>query len=302
MARKTTNKWVRVTRAEPCPICERPDYCTRTTDGAAVKCMRVESDKPVAKGGWLHKLADPLPEVPPPKKVKKQSDWTIECKRMYEHERAHEKRQQVATQLHVTAVALDRLRVGIGWDQWDGREFSSWPARDDVGRCIGFIRRYSDGAKRTNRGGSTGVFYTHNWYRFYGPVLVVEGGSDVASCESWKLSSIGRASNTHGGQWIRNLIRKHAPKKAIIVIGERDAKPLKRGTVASCPTNCQGCSFCWPGLYGMRKVAGEVGGVGIMVPEPFKDMRDLLTKGGLVDLRREIRKATAVTGRPTGQP
>ena len=81
------------------------------------------------------------------------------------------------------------------------------------------------------------------------------------------------------------------------MIGERDAKPAKRGTVASCPPDCSGCAFCWPGLYGMRKVAGELGGVGVMVPEPFKDMRDLLTKGGLEDLRREI----DVTGRPTGQ-
>ncbi len=59
--------WIRVSRSEPCPVCDRPDYCTRTTDGTAVKCMRVESDQPDKGplGGWIHKMADPLPPRPP---------------------------------------------------------------------------------------------------------------------------------------------------------------------------------------------------------------------------------------------
>lgn len=254
-------------------------------------CMRVESDKEASKGGWLHRLSEPLPPVPPAKEVKKKRDWTEECRRMYEHAHARDKRLQVAKYLQVSCEALDMLRVGIGWDDWQHREFSSWPARDHTGRCIGYIRRYGDGVKRTNKGGSTGVFYTRNWYKHSGPLLIVEGGSDVAACETWKLCSIGRASNTHGGEWIRQMIR-NVKYKQVVVIGERDAKPQKRGTVASCPSDCQGCAFCWPGLYGMRKVAGELGGVGVMVPEPFKDIRDLLTNGGLDDLKREIQKAT----------
>lgn len=261
--------------------------------------MRVESEKPIDKGGWLHRLSDPLPAVPPPKKVDKKPDWTDECKRMYEHDRAGEKRRQVAEHLHVTVTALDRLRVGIGWDDWNHQEFSSWPSRDHTGRCIGFIRRYSDGVKRTNQGGSTGVFYTHKWFQYYGPVYIVEGGSDVASCESWKLCSVGRASNVHGGEWIGRMIRQHAQNKTIVVVGERDEKPLKRGGVASCPLDCKGCAYCWPGLFGMQKVAKELGGVGVMVPKPFKDIRDLLIQGGLDALRSEVRRCVE---RDTGTP
>lgn len=280
--------WVRVTRAEPCPVCERPDWCARTADGTVVMCMRVESEFPVEKGGWIHRFTEPLPPVPAPKEVEKKADWTAECRRMYEHWLAVKKRRQVAKHLHVSIEALDRLRVGIGWDGWNGREFSSWPSRDHNGRCIGYIRRYKDGEKRTNRGGSTGVFYTHEWFGYPGPIYVVEGGSDVAACETLGISAIGRASNVHGGDLIRRLIRQHAPSKDIVVVGERDAKPEKRGTVASCPLECQGCAFCWPGLFGMQKVAAEIGGVGVMIPEPYKDMRDLLTKGGIVALK-EIR-------------
>lgn len=273
-------------------MCERPDWCARTTDGSVVMCMRVESDKPAPKGGWFHRLDEPLPPVPPTKSVEKKRDWTKECRKMYEHAGAEEKRRQVAEHLHVTVTALERLRVGIGWDEWNHQEFSSWPSRDHTGRCIGYVRRYSDGVKRTNKGGSTGVFYTYEWWKHSGPVYIVEGGSDVAACETWHLCSIGRASNVHGGEFIRRMIR--GLHKRIIVIGERDEKPEKRGGIPSCPANCTGCMWCWPGKFGMDKVAAELKCLGLMIPEPYKDMRELLIQGGIDKLRavalREIQE------------
>jgi len=295
------SSWVRVTRAEPCPICERPDYCTRATDGMVVKCMRVESHKPVANGGWLHNLSEPLPTLVAPKRTKrtKKQDWTRECRQMYEHAKAADMRRRVAKKLQVSESALDRLRVGIGWDEWRHREFSSWPSRDHNGRCIGYVRRYAAGSKRTNLGGGTGVFYTHRWWQLPGPVLIVEGGSDVAACDSFDIPAIGRASNVHGGAWIGRLIRRHAPDKRIVVIGERDEKPEKRGRVASCPPDCTGCAYCWPGLYGMRKVAAELGGVGLMVPPAYKDIRDQLTRGGLAELLEALAEIYHVTRKKT---
>jgi len=272
--------WVRVNRAEPCPICDKPDYCTRTTDGTAVKCMRVESDLPAKTGdGWIHRLADPLPPKPEPKKVEKKADWTVECRKMFEHELAHAKRCEVADLLKVSVESLEELRVGIGWDEWNKREFSSWPSRDSDGRCIGYVRRYADGTKRTNQGGTTGVFYVPTWHVNPGPVFVVEGGSDVAACVTHRLNAIGRASNTYGGHWIKKMIKQCCPGRLIVVVGERDANPSKRGTVASCTVNCAGCAFCWPGYFGMRKVTAEIGGraVGVLVPPGSKDMRELLT-------------------------
>lgn len=275
--------WIRVTRAEPCPVCGRPDYCTRTTDGSAVKCMRVESEKlaPGKLGGWIHPMSEPLPPHPPPKPVEKKPDWTEECRKMYEHDKAHDKRCDVAEQLKVSVESLEALRVGIGWDEWNGREFSSWPSRDNDGRCVGYVRRYSDGTKRTNQGGSTGVFYVPTWYTHPGPVFVVEGGSDVAACESHNLNAIGRASNVYGGHWIKKMIRQCCPEKLVVVVGERDEQPGKRGMVSSCTANCRGCAYCWPGWFGMKKVTDELGGkaVGVLVPPGTKDMRDLLTGG-----------------------
>lgn len=275
--------WIRVSRAEPCPICDRPDYCTRTTDGSAVKCMRVESDLPDKGrlGGWIHKLSDPLPPKPEPKKVEKKPDWSKECREMFEHDKAHDKRCEVAELLKVSVESLEALRVGIGWDSWNAMEHSSWPSRDNDGRCIGYVRRYADGSKRTNQGGSTGVFYTPTWYTHQGPVFIVEGGSDVAACESANLNAIGRASNVYGGHWIANMIKQCCPEKKIIVVGERDEQPNKRGMVSSCTVNCRGCCFCHPGLFGAKKVAAELNASWVLVPPGFKDMRELLSKGGL---------------------
>lgn len=279
------SEWKRVSRREPCPVCHKPDYCTRAVDGTAIRCMRVESDKPThgkdGSMGWLHVLSNPLPPVVKSKVVEKKPDWTTECKQMYDHDMAHEKRCEVADLLSVGVHALESLRVGIGWDSWNNAEFSSWPSRDHNGRCIGYVRRYADGSKRTNEGGSTGLFYTSEWFTHPGPLFVVEGGSDVAACESAGLAAIGRANNTQGGEYIRRMVKQCCPDKRIIVVGEQDEAPERRGKVASCTVNCRGCAYCFPGFFGAKKVSAELNAKWVMVPRPHKDMRELLSAGGL---------------------
>jgi hypothetical protein len=70
-------------------------------------------------------------------------------------------------------------------------------------------------------------------------------------------------------------------RKRVIVIGERDEVPQRRGTVSSCSLTCNGCAFCWPGLFGAKKVAAELNAVYALVPKPYKDMRELLTSGNV---------------------
>jgi hypothetical protein len=231
--------------------------------------------------GWIHVLANPLPPVPAPKAVEKKADWTKECKAMFDHEKAHDKRCSLADMLSVSVDALESLRVGIGWDDWNKAEFSSWPSRDHNGRCIGYVRRYADGSKRTNEGGSVGLFYTSEWFSRKGPLWIVEGGSDVAACESAGLSAIGRGTNTHGAEYLKRMIQSRCLDKRVIVVGERDEVPEKRGRVSSCTINCRGCSYCWPGFFGAKKIAAELGVAWVMTPKPHKDMRDLLAAGGL---------------------
>jgi hypothetical protein len=53
----------RVDRHHKCPICGRSDWCTFADDIAI--CMRVESPRPSANGGWVHKLDKPIASLPP---------------------------------------------------------------------------------------------------------------------------------------------------------------------------------------------------------------------------------------------
>ncbi len=69
MTTVAASKWVRVSRRNRCPVCDKPDWCLISQDGKAVICARNESDNPAGnKGaGWLHTLdtARPLPLLKP---------------------------------------------------------------------------------------------------------------------------------------------------------------------------------------------------------------------------------------------
>ena len=54
-------EWVRVSRGEPCAVCGKPDWCTRTRDGAAVCCMRTPGERSLRNGGWLHQFVAGTP-------------------------------------------------------------------------------------------------------------------------------------------------------------------------------------------------------------------------------------------------
>src|SRR4029453_4430585 len=47
--------WERVTHKQPCEICGKPDWCTRSELGAC--CMRVQTDRPMKNGGGLHSVS-----------------------------------------------------------------------------------------------------------------------------------------------------------------------------------------------------------------------------------------------------
>jgi DNA primase len=57
-------EWVRVSKGKRCPCCDKPNWCSVSSDGTKAVCMRTESDKPTKNHGWLHilKEADELPK------------------------------------------------------------------------------------------------------------------------------------------------------------------------------------------------------------------------------------------------
>jgi len=47
------SSFYRVTKADPCDVCDHADWCRRFDDGYS-ECMRVENARPTRSGGWLH--------------------------------------------------------------------------------------------------------------------------------------------------------------------------------------------------------------------------------------------------------
>jgi hypothetical protein len=242
--------------------------------------MRVQSENE-SEGrdgcrGWFH-FDQPVDLVRPNKPADKPIPVDAEpiAKSCYQDPRSATCRELLAEELGVSFDALTRLRVGIGADEHDGTSWFSFPSRDGNGKVIGITRRYSDGSKKTFKSTTNGVFYAHEWYRHGGAVLIVEGASDTAACETLGISAIGRSSNVGGVHHIRQLLDKHASGRPVVVIGERDEKPHKRGSQPYCPADCSGCPYCFPGYYGAKHVAGQLNSGYCMPPKPYKDFREL---------------------------
>ena len=269
-------KWIRVSKSRQCAVCKSDTWCTISADGRLAHCMRVESQTK-SKEGWIHTLSEPIP-VAQPKPVKKLKDVGGLALKMFQALGAHEKRVWLSKKLGVSLESLLALQVGIGFDSWDQREYASFPARDGSGKVVGITRRYDDGVKKTLAGTSnSGVFMVEKWWEFPGPVMVVEGASDVAALFTNRFPGLGRPSCIGGAEVLAQLLARRARGRQVIVVGENDRKPEKVGKVETCPKDCPGCSWCWPGRYGAESVAVKLKERGFLVywgmPPSAKDMR-----------------------------
>lgn len=286
-------KWIRVTRKNPCPICERDDWCAIAAEGNAVRCARVESGKPSrGKDGamaWIHLLTNPLPEAPPPRdRPKPKINWKKRARQMYDRPTAAKARAEIASELGVSENSLVRLGVGEGFDR-DGRRFYSFPSRDAEGKWTAIQRRYENGEKKTMYGGTPGLFYVDNDDYYTWVVVVVEGATDTAAALDAGLSVIGRPSNTGGAECIASLIQDHyfKPHVKLVVIGENDRKE-------DSPCSCGECHLCWPGLYGAKSTAHQLrqcveGPVHVLMPpSSVKDTREWTQKLGGKHLRNSV--------------
>ncbi|QDS99345.1 DUF3987 domain-containing protein [Adhaeretor mobilis] len=67
-ATSSDTPWREATKSDPCPICEKPDWCALcgpTRAPEVVVCMRVESGNQRGNGGWLHRLRTPDSDTNP---------------------------------------------------------------------------------------------------------------------------------------------------------------------------------------------------------------------------------------------
>ena len=277
--------WVRVRRGSPCQICQRPDWCCVTADGALAFCMRVESHRPKkirgGEVGWLHKLDG---DYTPPPQTHQDAPRRVVADVDNLAAKLRDRSQAVAVRTHLADLwdlrssTLERLWVGVGWDDY-GRQYSSWPSRGPDGHCVGIVRRYDSGKKLTYPGTSnSGVFVVERGWEAEGPVYLVEGGSDVAVLADRGVCAIGRPSCSGGAEVAAALMLRRGLDREVRVVAEMD----RRDGVHAAGTRCNGCQRCWPGWAGaMRAVEwlDREGWLARVVVPSAKDVRAMAAAG-----------------------
>jgi len=255
-----------VSRHEPCLICGKGDWCRRTADGAQ-ECHRIDEAsvngfERVAKtpaGFAVYRRAqDVAARIAKENGSRNFGKWATAPVDFAAEDRNFrtalpaERKKSIAKQLGVTAAALDaigigqangdglrRLRAsGAGWKENFPSVVSSFPESDASGAIVGFCLRTDDGRKGSPSrkvGGRRGLINPTTLPARLDPVLLVEGPTDVAACDTLGLASVGRPSNISGGRHIGQLL----VRRKVLVVGENDRNPA--GT--------------WPGRDGAKKLA-----------------------------------------------
>lgn len=273
--------FVAVSREHPCPICEKPDWCSVSPDGRVVCCGRVDqgSFRQNRDGRFLHfrwereessarhrldywqKPSTPWPSPIKPEPKPPSKDWGRIAKAAFDDFAAESARKTLARKLGVSVESLCRLHVG--W--MPSQQCWTIPELDAAGDVIGINRRFDDGSKRRCAGSQTGLtFDPVGWLQsgIESPsVLLVEGASDVAALLSLGLSVVGRPNNTGGVDLLAELLRSVPRDRVIVVLAEHDRK--SHGSLSDKvrewnKLDCDGCSACWPGKFGAVTTAKKL--------------------------------------------
>jgi len=215
----TGREWIRVTRHHPCPICQKPDWCGVSADGAMACCMRVKSERPTRNGGWLHRIGDAPPRtaprvyVPPPKAPT--VDWAALLRR-FERDTRKADVERLAAGLGVSPGSL--LRLGIVWaaphHAW---AFPMCGAKHEI---IGIRLRAEDGRKWAIAGSRNGLFWPED-LSSGGLLLVCEGPTDTAALLDLGYDAIGRPSCSGAVEIVIEVIR-HMRRRDVVVVADAD--------------------------------------------------------------------------------
>lgn len=209
-----TSEWSRVHRSSPCKVCGKPDWCGTSRDGSAVCCMRVESPKQLANGGYLHRIHEwtvqSRPQWRPRRIIRAAPATQPDLNKLFNRFEQAANEQDVnalAAQLGVSAESLRRLRIG-----WDGEAWT-FPMRSPTGIVEGIRRRFPNGRKLSIKGGHDGLFIPHG-LKTNGLLIFAEGPTDTAALLTLDFDVVGRPSCSGG---IRFCIEMARFRDAVVV-------------------------------------------------------------------------------------
>jgi 5S rRNA maturation endonuclease (ribonuclease M5) len=214
----------RVNRSNPCPICNKPDWCLRGSRGG-ILCMRVESPKPGKSGGWWHRGNSPGGPIRllRPERPSQEIDAAAIISGWLSRTRASQL-LQLANSLGVSLQSLEALHACWSIDH------SAWgfPMRDGQGSVIGIRLRNDQGEKWAVKGSKQGVFLPDATPQE--TAMICEGPTDTAAALTLGFYALGRPSCMGGGLQLATYLPSRGVKNVIIVAD--DDEPGQRGAAA----------------------------------------------------------------------
>lgn len=267
--------WLRVTRRQRCPICDRPDWCSIAEEGDLIVCMRTESPYPCRSGGWYHgddakrifdhddrdRVAQSKPRRKPTKADGPAPDF---AKLAADYVEKLTNIEMAAQELGVSVRALERLQIG-----WNGKGYT-FPMRNGRERVIGIRIRACKG-KWSVPGSRNGLFWPEGVYSGSDyPLMICEGATDCAALLYLGYDAIGRPSCMGGVDHVVEFLK--GKRRDVVIMSDKD-QPKQRPDGST-----------WrPGQEGAARLAVEirplVKTLKIVKPPFHKDVRDWLRAG-----------------------
>lgn len=272
-------KWHNVSRKEPCPICQKPDWCTLSNDGMMCVCKRVPSPHPAKSGqGWIHVLVErPKREFIPrmPRRPRVQLFDATQTMAGYRAEfeapgggrDLFDSLLDVANDLNMSAAFIDRLLIGRSafHHAW------AFPMLDGNANCVGVrLREYGSSRKWSVSGSRDGLFFDpelqpreaiYNGIKGR-EIVIVEGATDCIAGYALGLPTVGRSSCGTGAEHIKQLCSRLTVGRVTIVTDNDEYKCRPDGTP-------------WrPGVDGATRLAQQLGRLYRIVTPPKKDLRE----------------------------
>lgn len=249
------SKWVRVNRKRPCQICRHQDWCGYSADGTVAICMRVDSDHSARNGGWIHRLADPVPYVRPVRQAIPDAllNATGLWKLAFDSTDFHHL-DGIGESLGVDTDALKS--IGCAWSVTN----HAWmfPMKDAKGIVIGIRLRNERGEKWSVKGSRSGLFIPDDYsFAIDQTLYLVEGPTDLAAAMTLGLRAIGRPACLGQENLILEYLRIQKVDR-LVIITDNDT----------------------PGLRGAEKLQSVLPILSCVYVPPCKDIREFLTLGG----------------------
>ena len=251
-------------------MCQRPDWCTWQEDGAAC-CMRVESDKPMANGGWLHKPDSSVPAQPIRRTVSPQEPRLTpsQCLDLWRAANAATTatwRERHAAQLGVSVESLTALGA-----VWSGQHQGwLWPMRNEAGTMTGLRVRTEAGDKWAVKGSTAGLFLPS--LAPAARVYVVEGPTDTAALLTLGLYAVGRHACLGQENMTARYLQRIGARECVIVADADE-----------------------PGQRGAEKLLAALPVPACIVTPPAKDIREALRNGITAAMVNSLVRSTRFT-------